>query len=1061
MPSLPDNWQSLLKSYLEAAQKPQSEAARAQAFAMLLPQLFADQPDVIAGYCDGIESFLSNKKSGGALRGRADNLFGHLIIEFEGAIPKKRAEAEEQIRRYTAIQWSGEKPEKRAPFLGLATDGVRFIAYAPTCRLQAGSTLAVKDIELEVVEEFDWNKHDASEIYFWLDRTLLRQEILVPTGERIVQDFGAHSHAFLHARALLLKLWEKLSAHNEFAVVRESWEKYLVIVYGSDVSGDDLWIRHSYLATLAKLMSWQRLSPASTLPTDDEIIALLEGELFKKRGIANFIEEDFFSWLAREEAQEIAVELVKGLASLLRSYDLTQLSEDVLKALYQELVDPSERHDLGEYYTPDWLAHRLVNRLLDEKPDAALLDPTCGSGTFLYLAIHEKIKRLGASRATCAHILESVCGSDIHPLAVIIAKTNYILALGDLLTKHRPTGVLTLPVYLADTLRLPQKFFGKDFTVTIEKRSFPFPPAMIADTARADRAIELQNEFARNHKNIPLKIEDWSGFLAARGFDADDETRDTLFDGAQLLKALNDAGRDSIWAYVLKNIYKPLFFHEKFDFIVGNPPWIALRYMEPGYQTFLKEETKNAYHLTSSAHQISNLEIAALFLVRAADLYLKPIGKIGFVLPRSFWSADQHDGLRRRNFRLTQGGSTLAWRELWDCEKVKPLFSVPTGVVIGQKIALDETAPKMPPIDGEIISGKLPGKNSTLEEAEERLQFAPTTFQTHISGKRSYWAGGELQAARNASVYKSRFVRGADITPRSFWFVQVPPSPFGFDATRPPLQSDERAIAEAKAAYKTVFLEGQVESKFLYATLLSTDMLPFGHLPFRLIALPIEPEADGYKMLSALQAKTRGFYDLAKWLETAEKEWQERRSVKAENMNIYERLNHVRGLTKQNAKAKYRVLYGRSSTYLTAAVVENQLITFEFGHQEINAQGFIIDSTFHYAECETAKEAYFLSSVLNAPIIDELAKPMQTRGLFGPRDFYGKIFELPIPQYDAGDKTHRALAQLGMACAEKVRQQIASDATLATQSIGRARSAMRVLLQSELAQIDELVKSIL
>jgi hypothetical protein len=38
--------------------------------------------------------------------------------------------------------------------------------------------------------------------------------------------------------------------------------------------------------------------------------------------------------------------------------------EDVLKGVYQQLIDPKDRHDLGEYYTPDWLCERIVQELL-------------------------------------------------------------------------------------------------------------------------------------------------------------------------------------------------------------------------------------------------------------------------------------------------------------------------------------------------------------------------------------------------------------------------------------------------------------------------------------------------------------------------------------------------------------------------------------------------------------------------------------------------------------------------------------------------------------------------
>ena len=65
-------------------------------------------------------------------------------------------------------------------------------------------------------------------------------------------------------------------------------------------------------------------------------------------------------------------------------------TRDLLKQLYQNLMPKRLRHALGEYYTPDWLAELLLSRLhYDGKPEVRLLDPACGSGTFLVQAIKE------------------------------------------------------------------------------------------------------------------------------------------------------------------------------------------------------------------------------------------------------------------------------------------------------------------------------------------------------------------------------------------------------------------------------------------------------------------------------------------------------------------------------------------------------------------------------------------------------------------------------------------------------------------------------------------------
>ena len=165
---------------------------------------------------------------------------------------------------------------------------------------------------------------------------------------------------------------------------------------------------------------------------------------------------------------------------------------------------------------------------------------------------------------------------------------------------------------------------------------------------------------------------------------------------------------------MLKNSYKPLFFRRRFDFIMGNPPWIVYRDMEPSYQEFLKPQITKEYRLlTGRQHLITHMEVATLFLLRAADLYLKQDGIIAFVLPRSLFSANQHDNLRRRNFKLADSPFNLFWKEVWDCEHVSPLFRVPSCVVIAQKRVMAAPTIKFA---GEELTGKVPRPNASLQE---------------------------------------------------------------------------------------------------------------------------------------------------------------------------------------------------------------------------------------------------------------------------------------------------------------------------------------------------------
>jgi hypothetical protein len=342
--------------------------------------------------------------------------------------------------------------------------------------------------------------------------------------------------------------------------------------------------------------SWlgERLRADESLDAREQLLDLMTGRLFQREGILGYIEDDFFAWLARPEAQEAGLEAMRALLSLLTNYDFSRLTEDVLKSLYQELVDPVTRHDLGEYYTPDWLAHKMVQELLEPDPNRSLLDPACGSGTFLYFALVEKRRRLGETPETLQHVLQAVQGADIHPLAVIIARTNYLLGLGDLLT-HRQ-GELYIPVYLADTLRLPEydtlQIAGQPtrrYLIELDGQQVYLPESFLDDPLLYNRLVDAACAFAETYRGRPDERALLSNFLPD-GIDRNKikeefEAFQTL---ALTLKHFLDSERDTIWAFILKNLYKPLLLRERFDAVMGNPPWIAYRSLEPRYQEFIR-----------------------------------------------------------------------------------------------------------------------------------------------------------------------------------------------------------------------------------------------------------------------------------------------------------------------------------------------------------------------------------------------------------------------------------------------------------------------------------------
>ena len=262
------------------------------------------------------------------------------------------------------------------------------------------------------------------------------------------------------------------------------------IAYGSVETPDDLFVRHTYLAVFARLLVWVALERRHMEP--GEVVHVLEGQHFIARGVTNIVDEDFFRWHAIESATDTS-RLWVSLSRHLSGYDLTHIGEDILKPLYEQLVDPETRHDLGEYYTPDWLAEKVTEHLLSQwtwpnESWPTVLDPTSGSGTFLRAAIAylRNVSPSSNPADLLQSVTSSVIGIDVHPLAVIIGRATYLLAIQDLIPcASRPISV---PVYLANSLATPEvarqaDLFGESEVVPlqVEDRHFNVPQSLVLD----------------------------------------------------------------------------------------------------------------------------------------------------------------------------------------------------------------------------------------------------------------------------------------------------------------------------------------------------------------------------------------------------------------------------------------------------------------------------------------------------------------------------------------------------------------------------------------------------
>ena len=117
-----------------------------------------------------------------------------------------------------------------------------------------------------------------------------------------------------------------------------------------------------------------------------------------------------------EHAQMLLYDLIDGF----NKYDWNVLADDVLGTIFEQLIPRREQILLGQFYTPTPVADLLLGLALDgENPK--LLDPGCGSGTFL-LRSYQYLRN--TQNLTHSQLLPLLWGFDISPFAAELATIN-------------------------------------------------------------------------------------------------------------------------------------------------------------------------------------------------------------------------------------------------------------------------------------------------------------------------------------------------------------------------------------------------------------------------------------------------------------------------------------------------------------------------------------------------------------------------------------------------------------------------------------------------------------
>lgn len=266
------------------------------------------------------------------------------------------------------------------------------------------------------------------------------------------------------------------------------WNTNMELIYGKEVLNtiknlEELFIRLTIYVTWLKFLGATlleatlgggRYSLPMRLYIDGNKAAV---ELFwYRRVLAKFnidflFERDEYDWVFDPAISSQLDKFFRDIGEFLLSIDWSQeVGLDLLKRIYQNVVPREVRRQLGEFYTPDWIAqlilwralHILVkgsppNKILIKDPTTEIvelidefykkyrriprfIDPTCGSFTFGVHYINSLLKWYAIKRVQinpidfASQIMESVLGIDLNPVAIITAKVNYLLQIYRLLS---------------------------------------------------------------------------------------------------------------------------------------------------------------------------------------------------------------------------------------------------------------------------------------------------------------------------------------------------------------------------------------------------------------------------------------------------------------------------------------------------------------------------------------------------------------------------------------------------------------------------------------------------
>ena len=902
----------------------------------------------------------------------------------------------EQIDDYLA---QSERTGKRSR-MGILTDGKYWLLRWPG----AGTVKTAPPFGFTL----DERNGGGVRLYEWLrDRALVSSEN-IPLGDResVEKHFGLGNPHYDKDIARLRALYDRHAASETVRVKRRLWDNLLRAALG-EVAGtrrglDDLFVRHTYLTAVIGLAVQATFRIDIAGVAEHDAVGLLKGrQLQNATGLHGIVESDFFAWPTEVEA---GLPLIQTLARRIARFAWAKAPADIGASLYETVIPADERRQLGEYYTPAWLARVMVRELVEQPLTQRVLDPACGSGTFVVEAVKhflEAAEQEGLdAKTTLNRLLDAVTGVDVHPVAVHLARAAWVLAAREAVQAATDAGYsepIAVPVYLGDALQL--RYYGDLFA----QRDVP----VYVDDERGTvlrfprRLVEDANVFDTLMSDVAGAIEgggDPTLALDDHGI-RDAEERDTLHGTIAEMQRLHAEGSNHIWAYYSRNLVRPVALsNRKVDVVIGNPPWLNYNMTASTLRTALEQQSKSVYAIWTGGRYASNQDVAGLFFTRSADLYLKGGGVIGMVLPHSALQSGQYAKWRSGAWHAAGSGSALTvdfgYKAAWDLEKLEPntFFPIAAAVVFARRTGGESRVGEAVVLAGQVE--RWLGETGTDDVRRVSAAITDTS------------EGG-------ASPYNHHAKEGASIYPRCLFFVEETVNPAIVQAGQTVTVNPRRG-SQDRTPWRDLDLNeltGQtIETRHVYDVHLGETVVPYATLdPLKAVlplrrgdaSLPAGEGGIGGVRLGGLERLMR-----ERW-RTISGLWEEHKA-QATKLDLLANLDHYGKLSSQlkwkgNTEGRsIRVVYSAGGRATAAMLSDDDVM---------------VDNALYWITCRHLSEAYYLLAVINSQALYSAVASLMSKGQFGARNLKKQLWKLAIPEYDGSEGLHGEIAAAGEAAA--------------------------------------------